>query len=96
MQELATTQQAVEFWAAKAAHFDGLLTDLDKTLPAVHRGEVPFTADTREDVEAALQQARLAADTVLGAYTRVLHQERATPNTQVAPYSQQYGKPRNY
>lgn len=85
MAPIITTEQAVEFWARKAAEFDTLLNDLDAMLPATvrlsmdGRGEVPFAEATREDVEEALGQARLAADTVLGSYTRVLHQERATP-----------------
>jgi hypothetical protein len=85
---LTTTQQAVEFWAAEAAKVDRLITDLDNLLPATNGGEVPFTEQTREDVEEALAQARLAADTVLGAYTRVLHQERANPPQPSGPYSQ--------
>lgn len=76
---IVTTQQAVEFWAAEAAKFDRLVNNLPAYMPATHAGEVPFTEQTHEDVEAALIQARLAADTVLGAYTRVLHQERANP-----------------
>jgi hypothetical protein len=82
---IVTTQQAVEFWARKAAEYDTLLNELDTTLPATVRdqmdgsGRVPFADATREAVEEALGEARLAADTVLGAYTRVLHQERATP-----------------
>jgi hypothetical protein len=86
--QLTTTQQAVEFWAAEAAKFDRLITDLDDLMPATHGGGVPFTDQTREDVEEALIQGRLAADTVLGAYTRVLHQERANPPQPGNAYSQ--------
>ena len=85
---ITTTEQAVAFWAAEAAKIDQLRADLDSVLPATHHGEVPFTDDTRGDVEEALEQARLAADTVLGAYTRVLHQERANPPQPSGPYSQ--------
>jgi hypothetical protein len=88
--QIVTTEQAVAFWAAKAAEFDQLLISLDSALPATIQAadgpDVPFTEDTREGVEDALSQARLAADTVLGAYTRVLHQERANPQTNVSPY----------
>jgi hypothetical protein len=85
---ITTTEQAVAFWAAEAAKVDRLITDLDDLMPATHNGETPFTEQTREDVEGALFQARLAADTVLGAYTRVLHQERANPPQPSGPYSQ--------
>ena len=95
MPQITTTEQAVAFWAAEAAKVDQLLAGLDTLLPATHQGEVPFTDATRNDVEEALGQARLAADTVLGAYTRVLHQERANPQTQASPYSQ-HPQPRGY
>lgn len=89
MQPLTTTKQAVEFWARKSAEFDILLEGLDHVLPATKHGdEVPFTDDTKDDVVEALEQARLAADTVLGAYTRVLHQEQANPNSPANPYGQ--------
>jgi hypothetical protein len=88
MPQITTTEQTVAFWAAEAAKFDQLLADLDNLLPTTHRGEVPFTEATRNDVEEALERARLAADTVLGSYTRVLHQERANPQQPTSPYSQ--------
>lgn len=95
MPQITTTEQAVAFWAAEAAKFDQLLLGLDELLPTTHHDGVPFTDATRSDVEEALERARLAADTVLGSYTRVLHQERANPQTPASPYSQN-PQPRGY
>ncbi len=76
MTRLTTATEAVNHWAPEAARIDHMLTHLDELLPAMVDGEPPVSEETREDVEEALKQARLAMDTVLGAYSRVLFHER--------------------
>jgi hypothetical protein len=73
---LTTATEAVNHWAPEANRIDHMLTHLDELLPVMVDGEPPVSAETREDVEEALKQARLAMDTVLGAYSRVLFHER--------------------
>src|SRR5262245_39558725 len=73
---LTTATEAVNHWAPEAARIDHMLTHLDDLLPVMVDGEPPVSVETREDVEEALKQARLAMDTVLGAYSRVLFHER--------------------
>ena len=102
IERLNTSTDAVNFWAARAAEFDALLGSLDnELLPASAKGgELPITDDTRDQVREAFEQARLAADTVLGAYSRMVWIERTggvqngyqqLPNTNGQPqqYSQQ-------
>lgn len=79
---LTTATEAVNHWAPEAARIDHMLTHLDDLLPVMADSEPPVSGETREDVEEALKQARLAMDTVLGAYSRVLFHER----TAIAQY----------
>lgn len=76
MSKLTTAEEAVNFWAPEGARIDRMLAELDNLLPQIVDGTSPITDDTREDVEEALTQARLAMDTILGAYARVLHHEK--------------------
>ena len=76
MTRLTTATEAVNHWAPESARIDHMLTHLDDLLPAMVDGGLPVSEETREDVEEALKQARLAMDTVLGAYSRVLFHER--------------------
>jgi hypothetical protein len=76
MAKLTTATEAVNHWAPEAARIDHLLHNLDDLLPETAEGQTPIAEETRQDVEEALLQARLAMDTVLGAYSRVLFHER--------------------
>lgn len=76
MSKLTTAEEAVNFWASEGHRVDRILMSLSDLLPEIGE-KTPFTDETREDVQEALTQARLAMDTVLGAYSRVLHQEKS-------------------
>lgn len=106
MHPLTTTEQAVQFWAEQASQADTLLRNLEHRIPRVippenpeDEPDLPFTDDTRSDLVEALEVWRLAADTMTGAYTRALHQERAQESGQVAvrpqPQPAQWPPPNN-
>ncbi|GAA2822602.1 hypothetical protein [Saccharopolyspora taberi] len=90
----ASSSDAMSFWAQKSIELDTLARDLENLLPPINAdGEIPISDDTREEVEEAFARARLAADTILGAYTRRTFAERgAAQNHQNQPANGQYAR----
>lgn len=78
-----TADAAVNFWAARAIQFDQLITDLADLLPDIDAdGSVPLSDSSLQEIEQSLANARLAADTIVGAYTRHAHREKAAAQQQ--------------
>lgn len=73
-----TASDAMTFWSGKAIEFDQLLSNLAELLPDTGPdGEVPLSDSSLEEVQRAFANARLSADTILGAYTRHTFQQKA-------------------
>lgn len=73
-----TASDAMSFWADQSIEFDQLLSKLAELLPDIDTdGSVPLSDASLQQVEEAFANARLAADTILGAYTRHTFKEKA-------------------
>lgn len=79
---------AMSFWAGKAAEFKALADELGSLLPPVNDGEHAVTAETKEDALEAFRQAQLAAETILGGYTRASLAGTRSATTQPQPQQQ--------
>ena len=66
-----TSSDAMSFWAGKALEFKALVNDLDSLLPPINGdGDPAISEDSKDAVIEAFQEAQLAAEIVLGGYTR--------------------------
>jgi len=81
--QVTNSSEAMSFWAGQAQDFDRLVKKIDAALPPINGdGDLAITEETKDAAIEAFENARLAAETILGGYThaRFAEQEAAQQN----------------
>lgn len=88
--QATNSSEAMSFWASKAQEYDRLIRNIDSVLPTVNNdGDLGITEHTKKSAIEAFEEARLAAETVLGGYTHAAFNEQtaAQQNGHVPHYA---------
>jgi hypothetical protein len=87
-QRRTTDEQRVHFWAAVQDNIAAIVAQAELYLPDMDEEDVALDSKAVEEILNVLYQARAAADTAAGAYTRVTRHNAPAGHRQPAAYQQ--------